>query len=297
MMTKEKIVDTVKNIPFVLILLFVFCTSIYAGVSNLIKLGYIGAYITFTEPIGINCTHYAVLIAVSTVYSLNVFFDKRNGFRRSLSMCMLLYFGVLLLIITSRTAILTTFLIGVVFVIKEGGKRLLWIPAIVFVVSVAGLNSSEWGRVRIETTIMRFESADIETILPYRLPIYITAIEVISEKKWFGYGKKNTQSILNERYKQKGLTHPLKHNYHSHNQYLQYALYGGFFLASLLFFISLILPVLSSDRILMGSTMVLFNMTFMTDAPLVDPFVFLGFYLIVVGGILSILIDRYECKV
>lgn len=266
-------------------------SSAYCIVFNLIFVGKVETYVPFTIPINMNCNYYAVLVLLSIVYLLHSIIDRKNS--NNFEKLKIVFLIGTLVLLTSRTAIFTLLLIICLYVIKYIAQtkkyRVLLFPIMVIVGIYITFSVSRFGISRMDNMVKSMQTMDVHQIFPMRMQVYHSAIEAIRESPLVGYGIEGSQTILETKYLKYGYEHPLKYNYHAHNQYLQVALYGGVGLCFLLLVV-LILPMfLSKNKLLWVSIFLGFGLPFVTDSPLTDIRVLITFILILTTPVVSFL--------
>lgn len=150
-----------------------------------------------------------------------------------------LYLGLILL--SSRMAILVSVIIlpTILFFrymrtpeLKEYKRYIL--PTIAFMTTLGFTN--EFARDKVVHTY--YEVMGIQTKektfhgVSDRKIIWKSAIKLIKQSPWVGYGIGDIQETMNKDFKQNGHEHVI--DYNAHNQYLQFALHHGILIASLL---------------------------------------------------------------
>jgi len=151
------------------------------------------------------------------------------------------FFYLALILLSSRMAILIAVLILPImtyFVLRKRMNRKLT-NKIIFgfftILTVIGF-TNDFARDKILHSY--YELANIATKenpfagISFRKNVWISALELIKESPWIGYGIGDMQTILDNLYLEKGLDKHLRLN--AHNQYLQLMLHHGLLIASFL---------------------------------------------------------------
>ena len=180
---------------------------------------------------------------------------EEKKYRWFLAVIPLFYLALILL--SSRMAILIAVLVLPIvayFILKEkiGAKKTLRILVVSFLVLITIGFLNDFARDKILHTY--YELANISTTekpfagVSFRQGIWSSALELIKESPWIGYGIGDIQSVLDTYYKANNLEKLVYLN--AHNQYLQFFLHYGILIASLLlgFIISVIRKVILQKR-------------------------------------------------
>lgn len=260
--------------------------SLYCIVYNLAVVGQIETYVPFTIPIDMNCNYYAILVGVSIVFLLdNILYSTMSKRKRVFVTATLFYLILTLFLLTSRSAIIVTFAMCVMYLLAyiRSTKKyyLLLIPVVSVFAAYLIFQNSRFGVGRLNRLVKSVKTMDYKEIFPKRFEMVEVSLEAISEKPYTGYGIEGAQNVLLEKYLKYNYTHQYKYNYHSHNQYLQWGLYGGIGLMLLLCVILIIPWIITDNKFLAFAVLSIFAVTFMTDAPLTDSRILLGFLTIV----------------
>ena len=151
------------------------------------------------------------------------------------------FFYLALILLSSRMAILIAVLVlplVTYFILRKKMNKKLTNRIILgfFTLLIVLGFTNDFARDKILHTY--YELANIATKenpfvgISFRQNIWTSAIELIKESPWIGYGVGDTQSILDAYYEQQGFEKLLRFN--AHNQYLQWALHHGIIITVLL---------------------------------------------------------------
>jgi len=138
-------------------------------------------------------------------------------------------------------------------------------------------------------TVEYIKNPSLESFMPLRRQLSTIAIEAIKEKPLLGYGISRTQENLNSRYRKYNMDHAANYNFHSHNQYLQNSLYGGigFGLAFVIIYVASLFYM--KRKLLWSVIFIIFNLAFLTDAPLTNEWILIDFIFLYTLAIIEIL--------
>jgi O-antigen ligase len=170
-------------------------------------------------------------------------------------------------------AIFTYFLILGIYEIRSIVHTRKYLRAMKYLMlitfSLSIFNLSRFGSSRLNTLTKDILNFNFENIFLNRKEVYSISITAIKEKPFVGYGLAGSQKKLNELYKINNFQHLLFHQYHAHNQYLQFCLYGGVFLG-LFLILAILFPLFLNFNLFNLSIVLSFSLPFLSDSPLTD---------------------------
>lgn len=264
----------------VTILLVGFCFA------RMIVLGQVMTYTGFGNLINFNPNFLAIFVVISMSFSLwSLLFSEQSSTRTVYDTFCVFLLSAGLILLTSRMAIITFVLVTFFLVyhkLRESRKvKYILLPISLLAFILMGLFSHKMGSVRTNNLVRKLDYKNANK-RDGRWNILEATINCIKKKPFFGYGYKNAQLALNQEYHKNGFENALKKNYHSHNQFLQLALYGGIPCGVLLLII-IWSPSIFKTSILSTTISSIFTLTFLTDCPLQDPYVLVMFSLLILA--------------
>lgn len=196
--------------------------------------------------------HQTVYFALYLTVAIAVLLFKPNLVTRKLRLIFLVFLVGLIFLVSNKASFIA---LMVVFGLKlwtwQVKSRKKWIGISFFVAVLAAfafLNPRIKGSIMDITQGKMALNKEARFGFETRLLSWDAALSLIKEKPFFGYGHSETQKSLNDRYREKAYTVPLKENHNAHNLWLQSWLENGVLAIFILFGIFFILFKICQNR-------------------------------------------------
>jgi O-antigen ligase len=145
----------------------------------------------------------------------------------------------------SRSGILSFIIVllsGAVYMFRR--KKTIFISFLIVSLLITGLSTLK--TTRLIDKGVKYENDNISTIDP-RVQIWKSSIEIIDEHPWLGVGYSGLKPALFKKYEEKGLKLDLQAKHNTHNQFLQFAVESGIWVAVI--FALIFLPIYFERKI------------------------------------------------
>jgi O-antigen ligase len=216
----------------------------------------------------------SLCIAILYYYTLQG--DELFKLKTKLSLFLVVFFSLFIILLSSKTGLITMLLIHFFAIIYLVFKTKAYVKgAIISLLLIVGLglsyNYSDLFKGRIDELIDVVESDKTnDSSTGARKTIWLTALDLMKEKPFFGYGTGDAKNTLVNEYQNKGFNFLYNKKLNAHNQFLQTVLAVGL-IGLITLLLMLIIPLfytLKNGHYIYAIFLVLIGINFLTEAML-----------------------------